>query len=664
MSTQKTIFAKIEEFKIFSIDIETYSPDPSENYGLVYSLGKIRLISICTVDSFSVIDLGYNYENLTPTLIEKLKKLCRLLERSDIVKVLHNAMFDLPFLSYFAYKELGLPYLNYSRIIDTLFCCQWIYAGIDRTTGFNNSLSAVALRLLGITLDKTLQKSDFGALELTKEQITYAKDDAVITLKIYDKIKEMYSTTDKQYLSFFVEMCAAIPAFVNMILLGIPCDIELVKSHTQKHLKAMGDLEISFKAKFPKLEITSVSPKVAIAIDEVLPNYKTYYKTSEKTNAILADKDIVLNIAKDSECAELTDYLYAKSLSKRVSNFTQFSECYRDGSVYSTFNLAADSATGRISSARVGGILGSNHQNYPRPYPKDHKLYYCGNVKDCLRAPEGYKMIICDYSSAHARIAAELSQDKNMIKVYREGLDIHCVTAATISPIRKFYGYETPIDWMTGSLMDRYTKIKEAYNNGDVLAEKLRSCSKTMAYLTINFGGSKRLYDTFLGEVPLEECKALLDAYWTTYSDLYAFCNSLQKHTKKVLDPINGAYYATYRMPTGLNRYFRIWSGNYGEQTKINELIASQWLLCEGYSMFKAITRIHAMFLRHSEWEGRLATVNHDEIVSITKDEYSFVAASHVQDIMSDCLGFWIKSFPPIDKVDPSQLICQSWAEK
>lgn len=49
-----------------------------------------------------------------------------------------------------------------------------------------------------------------------------------------------------------------------------------------------------------------------------------------------------------------------------------------------------------------------------------------------IRAPEGYVIYEADYSQIELRTLAHLSEDPAMIKVYREGGDIHCETAEAV----------------------------------------------------------------------------------------------------------------------------------------------------------------------------------------------------------------------------------------
>lgn len=51
-------------------------------------------------------------------------------------------------------------------------------------------LEDVALRELGIELDKEQQQSDWAAPVLSEEQLEYAKRDAEVTLKLYEVLRE------------------------------------------------------------------------------------------------------------------------------------------------------------------------------------------------------------------------------------------------------------------------------------------------------------------------------------------------------------------------------------------------------------------------------------------------------------------------------------------
>lgn len=84
--------------------------------------------------------------------------------------------------------------------------------------------------------------------------------------------------------------------------------------------------------------------------------------------------------------------------------------------------------TGRIHSvyhqiASSSGRFACSDPNIQQ-VPRDPK------VRRCLRAQPGYRFIVADYSQVELRVAAGFAKDPIMLKAYREGRDLHKLTAA------------------------------------------------------------------------------------------------------------------------------------------------------------------------------------------------------------------------------------------
>ncbi len=90
-----------------------------------------------------------------------------------------------------------------------------------------------------------------------------------------------------------------------------------------------------------------------------------------------------------------------------------------DGRIHSTFNVEG-AATGRLSS------INPNLQNIPIRGEQG------GEIRKAFIAPAGKVLLAADYSQIELRIMAHLSGDKNLIKAFEEGLDIHSATASKI----------------------------------------------------------------------------------------------------------------------------------------------------------------------------------------------------------------------------------------
>jgi DNA polymerase-1 len=52
-----------------------------------------------------------------------------------------------------------------------------------------------------------------------------------------------------------------------------------------------------------------------------------------------------------------------------------------------------------------------------------------GDYRRCVRAPEGRVLVKADYSQIELRIAAKITSDPAMLDAYRQGLDLHTLTA-------------------------------------------------------------------------------------------------------------------------------------------------------------------------------------------------------------------------------------------
>jgi len=89
----------------------------------------------------------------------------------------------------------------------------------------------------------------------------------------------------------------------------------------------------------------------------------------------------------------------------------------KTGRLHTRFNQTG-TATGRLSS------LDPNLQNIPI------RTEIGRRIRKAFRAAPGMKLVVADYSQIELRVLAHLSGDENLIKVFREGKDIHTQTAA------------------------------------------------------------------------------------------------------------------------------------------------------------------------------------------------------------------------------------------
>jgi len=151
----------------------------------------------------------------------------------------------------------------------------------------------------------------------------------------------------------------------------------------------------------------------------------------------------------------------------------------KTGRLHTRFNQTG-TATGRLSS------VDPNLQNIPI------RTKIGRRIRKAFRAAPGMKLVVADYSQIELRVLAHLSGDENLIKVFREGKDIHAQTAA----------------WMFGLDLDQ------------VGGEQRRAAK------TINFGvlygmSAHRLSNEL--SIPYAEAERFIERYFASYPRVRAW---------------------------------------------------------------------------------------------------------------------------------------------
>jgi ribonuclease D len=103
----------------------------------------------------------------------------RLLADRDVVKLMHFARFDVAVLQH----SLGIT------VAPTR--CTKIAARLTRTFTDRHGLKDLCRDLLGVELSKQQQTSDWGAVELTAEQLAYAASDVLHLHALWGKLEAL-----------------------------------------------------------------------------------------------------------------------------------------------------------------------------------------------------------------------------------------------------------------------------------------------------------------------------------------------------------------------------------------------------------------------------------------------------------------------------------------
>ena len=112
-----------------------------------------------------------------------------LMEDPDVLKIFHFARFDVAVMK----KYLG---------VDTApIYCTKIASKLVRTYTDRHGLKELCRELVGVSLDKQQQSSDWGAAELSQEQQTYAASDVLYLHKMKERLDMMLEREGRTHLA-------------------------------------------------------------------------------------------------------------------------------------------------------------------------------------------------------------------------------------------------------------------------------------------------------------------------------------------------------------------------------------------------------------------------------------------------------------------------------
>ena len=540
------IIKEIEKKKFISFDLETTSLD--------YIEAQIVGISLaCDSKKAYYIPLLHEDQSKYKQLPKKfvLENLKPILETHKIKKVGHNLKYDRNVLR------------NYDIILNGIEHDSMLLSYVYDSTAIRHGLDNAAEKYLS---HKTIHYEDIagkGAKQIPFSKVDietaaeYSCEDVLVSYELYNYLWAKVSK-DENIIKVYknIEM-PLVPILSNIERNGV-----LVESKTLNKLSKELDSELKTIEKkcfkITEKEFNLNSPK---QLQEILyEDLKIPISKKTPTGKPSTDEDTLQYLSESYDLPRLIlDY---RSLNKLKTGYTdklplQISKI--TGRVHTSYQQAITS-TGRLSSTEP------NLQNIPIKSAQGKK------IRNAFIADKGKKIFAADYSQIELRIMAHLSGDKNLLKAFKNKIDIHSFTASEI------FG----VDVNKVSSEDR--RSAKAINFG-------------LIYGMSSFGLSKQL------GISIPEAKDYMDIYFNRYPKIKSYM--LEKKTfakqhgyvetllgrKLYLPEINSkqAQRRSYAERTAINAPVQ---GTAADIIKIAMIEIDKWL-AEKKSMTKMIMQVH-----------------------------------------------------------------------
>ena len=296
---------------------------------------------------------------------------------------------------------------------------------------------------------------------------------------------------------------------------------------------------------------------------------KTGYSTNADVLEKLKNKHPIIPAIMDYRMLTKLKSTYAEGLLKEIRE---------DGRIHTTFqNLVT--ATGRLSSTEP------NLQNIPV------RTDLGAEIRKMFIPKPGHVLVDADYSQIELRVLAHIADDANMCHAFRNGLDIHAVTASQV--------FGVPVEEVT-SLQRRHAKA-------------------------VNFGIVYGISEFSLSEdigVSRYEAKEYIESYLANYRGVRAYMKNV------VEDARNCGYTETM---FGRRRYIpELKSSNFNVRSGAERMTLNTPIQGTAADLIKlAMIRVDAA-LRENFPEAKLILQVHDELIVECPEEQAEAVAALV----------------------------------
>ena len=368
-----------------------------------------------TDDLFGSADLA---EGQMP-FAEALAMLKPMLEDPTILKIGQNMKYDA--------KIFALAGVAVAPIDDTMLMSYAMHAGLH-----NHGMDGLSTRYLDHTPIPIKPLLGTGKSAITFDRVPvadavkYAAEDADITLRLWQlfkpqlhraRVTTVYETLERPL----------VPVLAKMELAGIKVDRDTLSRMSNAFAQKMAGLEAEIH-ELAGGPFNVGSPK---QLGEILfDKMELDGGKKGKTGAYATGADVLEDLAAEGHDlpARVLDW---RQLAKLKSTYTDALQDHINpdtGRVHTSYSIAGAS-TGRLASTDP------NLQNIPIRTEEGRR------IREAFIAEPGKTLISLDYSQIELRILAHIADIDALKQAFREGQDIHALTASEM--------FDVPLDQMT-----------------------------------------------------------------------------------------------------------------------------------------------------------------------------------------------------------------------
>ncbi|MCD1626623.1 DNA polymerase I [Seohaeicola saemankumensis] len=402
-----------------------------------------------------------------------------VLEDDSILKIGQNMKYD---AKIFARNGIAV-----APIDDTMLMSYALNAGLH-----GHGMDTLSERYLGhepIPI-KSLLGGGKSAITFDRvpidEAVTYAAEDADITLRLWQLFRPQLHRTRVTTVYETLER-PLVPVLAQMEMTGVKVDRDTLSRMSNAFAQKMAALE----AEIHELAGESFNVGSPKQLGEILFDKMGLEGGKKgKTGAYATGADVLEDLATMHDLpGRVLDW---RQLSKLKSTYTDALQDHinpETGRVHTSY-MQTGANTGRLSSTDP------NLQNIPVRSEEGRR------IREAFVAPQGRVLVSLDYSQIELRILAHIADIDALKQAFREGQDIHAMTASEM--------FDVPIDQMTSEVRRR----AKAINFGVI-------------YGISGFGLARNL------RIPRAEAQGFIDRYFERFPGIRDYMDATKGFAKE-----------------------------------------------------------------------------------------------------------------------------------
>ncbi|HGG05804.1 MAG TPA: DNA polymerase I [Aliiroseovarius sp.] len=403
-----------------------------------------------------------------------------VLEDDAILKIGQNMKYDA--------KVFARAGVRVAPIDDTMLMSYALHGGLH-----NHGMDALSDRYLDhkpISI-KSLLGTGKSAITFDRvpidDAVKYAAEDADITLRLWQIFKPRLHNVQVTTVYETLER-PLVPVLADMEMTGIKVDRDTLSRMSNAFAQKMAALE----AEIHDLAGRSFNVGSPKQLGEILFDEMGIEGGKKgKTGAYATGADVLEDLAAEGYelPARVLDW---RQLSKLKSTYTDALQehIHPDTGRVHTSYVIAGASTGRLASTDP------NLQNIPVRTEEGRR------IREAFIAPEGRKLVSLDYSQIELRILAQVADIDALKQAFRDGLDIHAMTASEM--------FDVPLDQMTPDIR-----------------RKAKAINFGVIYGISGFGLARNL------RIPRAEAQGFIDRYFERFPGIRAYMDDTVAFAKE-----------------------------------------------------------------------------------------------------------------------------------